>query len=208
VAASLPDAIDRAVRALRADGIVGLPTETVYGLAALPRDAALAALIAAKGRPPDKGIAVLIDDVGQAEPLVVLPAAARRLAARYWPGPLTLVLDLRPGVRLPAAVSGRSGRLGVRLPDHPVPRALARALGPLPVTSANRSGEPEARSAAELRERLGSAVALILDSGPVRGTGLPSTVVSVGSDGSLRVERVGAVDPRLVAVVAAGARTS
>jgi L-threonylcarbamoyladenylate synthase len=197
-------ALTRAIDELRAGSIVGIPTETVYGIAVLPEEAPLAAVIAAKGRAPEKGIAVLIDGLDQVEDLVVLPAEARRLARRFWPGALTLVLALRDGVRLPDALTGGADRLGVRLPDHPVPRALARALGPVAVTSANRSGEPAALSAAELRDQLGEAVALVVDRGPVPGAGIPSTVVAVHPDGRLAILRSGAIDPDRLLEVAAG----
>ena len=105
-----------------------------------------------------------------------LPPAARRLAARFWPGPLTLVVPVRVGVALPASLTGDSGAIGLRVPDHAVPRALARALGPLPLTSANLSGAPDARDASEVVRQLGAAVAVVLDDGPSPG-GVPSTVV-------------------------------
>ncbi len=118
---------------------------------------------------------------------------AHRLAATFWPGPLTLVLALRPGVVLPDGVTGGRSTLGVRLPDHPVPRALARRLGPLAVSSANVSGEPDARTAGELLAAVGDALAVVIDDGPVRG-GVPSTVVAVSADGSLTILRAGALD--------------
>ena len=204
VVASAPDAIDRAVVALRAGGIVGLPTETVYGVAVLPFEAPLASVIAAKDRPPDKGIAVLIDEPSQVSELAVMPPVAMRLADRFWPGPLTLVLDLRPEAVLPSALTGGTRRLGVRLPDHPVPRSIARILGPIAVTSANRSGEPEALDAETLRDQLGGSIALIIDGGPVTGSGTPSTVVSVDADGSLSILRSGAITAERLFAVANG----
>jgi len=188
-----PTALDAAAAALTRGDIVGLPTETVYGLAVLPRTASLAALVAAKARPPDKGIALLIDSLDQVADLVDLPDAARRLAAACWPGALTMVLPLRVGVVLPDEITGGRTTLGVRLPDHPVPRALARRLGPLAVSSANRSGEPDARTAGELLAAVGPALAVVIDDGPVRG-GVPSTVVAVASDGGLTILRSGALD--------------
>jgi L-threonylcarbamoyladenylate synthase len=204
VSAAAPDALDRAVAALDAGSIVGLPTETVYGVAVLPAEGPLATVIAAKERTPEKGIAVLVDDPSQVEDLVVMPVEATRLAQRFWPGALTLVLELRNGVDLPPALTGGTRRLGVRLPDHPVPRAIARVLGPIAVTSANRSGKPEALDAGALREQLGGAIALILDGGPVAGTGTPSTVVAIDPAGGVSVLRAGALDPERIRLVASG----
>jgi L-threonylcarbamoyladenylate synthase len=98
------------------------------------------------------------------------------LAERFWPGGLTLVLPVRPAARLPRVLAGGAPTIGVRVPDHPTPRALAAVLGPLPTTSANRSGEADARDANEILERLGDSLALVLDGGPIGG-GPASTVV-------------------------------
>ena len=192
VAAGAPGAVDAAVEALRDGGIVGVPTETVYGLAVLPQPKALAALIAAKGRPSDKGIVLMIDALDQVAGLVEVPAAARSLADAFWPGALTLVLPLLPGVVVPDVVTGGRATLGLRLPDHAVPRALARRLGPLAVSSANRTGEPDTLTAAELVAAIGAGLALVLDDGPARG-GVPSSVVAVDREGSWRVLREGAL---------------
>ena len=188
-----PDALAAAVLAMTSGGIVGLPTETVYGLGVVPRPDALQALIVAKRRPGDKGLALLIDGLDQIDGLVELTEPARRLAERFWPGALTLVLPLRRPELVPEAVTGGRDTLGLRIADHPVPRALARELGPIAVTSANRSGEPAARTAAELIAVVGGSLTLVLDDGPVRG-GVASTVVSVSRDGSWRVLREGALD--------------
>ncbi len=176
----LPDsaaARAEAVELLRAGGIVAVPTDTVYGIAAdMALPDAIERLFAAKGRPPEKAVAVLLADAAQAGELGVVSPAAAALATRFWPGGLTLVLPVRPEARLPRVLAGGAPTIGVRVPDHPAPRALAAALGPLPTTSANRSGEPDARDAAEILERLGDSLALVLDGGPVRG-GPASTVV-------------------------------
>ncbi|CAN5791506.1 hypothetical protein BH24CHL8_BH24CHL8_00860 [soil metagenome] len=190
------DSLETAVSALRAGGIVAVPTETLYGLAVLPHVEPLAGVLAAKRRPADKGIALVVDSVAQVEALAELPPAARRLADRFWPGPLTLVLAPRADRRqeLPGALLGPSGALGFRLPDHPVPRGLAARLGPLALTSANLSGEPDARTVAELSAAFGTALALVLDDGPVRG-GVASTVAAVAGDGAVTILRAGALDP-------------
>ncbi len=178
-----PAALRAAISALRAGGLVAVPTETVYGVACLADADAIERLLDAKRRPPNKGITLLVDDVEQAASVGELSPAARRLAARFWPGPLTLVVPVRPGVMLPRSLTGGSGAIGLRVPDHAVPRALARALGPLPLTSANLSGAPDARDANEVLRQLGATVAVVLDDGPSPG-GVPSTVVrfAAGAD--------------------------
>jgi tRNA threonylcarbamoyl adenosine modification protein (Sua5/YciO/YrdC/YwlC family) len=190
--ASHPDAVAAAAASLERGEVVGIPTETVYGLAVLPVAAALERLMAVKQRPLEKGIALLIDGLDQAEPIAQAPPAARALATQFWPGPLTLVLELRTGVGLPDGVTGRRSTVGLRLPDHPIPRALARSLGPIAVSSANVSGEPEARSADELLDRVGDRITLVIDDGPVRG-GVPSSVVEIRPAGEWRVLREGAL---------------
>ena len=193
--ASDPDALTAAVAALRAGEIIGIPTETVYGIGAVPRVDSLAALIRVKQRPEEKGIALLIDGLDQVEMLVELPPAALRLARAHWPGALTLVLPVRRASSLPDELTGGRDTLGLRIPDHPVPRALARALGPLAVTSANLSGGAPATTVAQLMASVGHALALVLDDGPVRG-GVASTVVTVDADDAWCILRAGALDPR------------
>lgn len=186
-----PAALPALVQAIRAGELVALPTETVYGIACALTDAAVGRLVAAKGRSTSKGITLLVDDLASAASLVAPSAIAARLAARFWPGPLTMVLPLRGGVKLPQAVTGGSSTVGLRVPDEPLARALARALGPLPLTSANRSGEPDAGDAAGVLAALGPALAVIIDGGQSLG-GVPSTVVAVNVEG-LRVLRVGPI---------------
>ncbi|HEY3522221.1 MAG TPA: L-threonylcarbamoyladenylate synthase [Candidatus Limnocylindrales bacterium] len=167
---------ETAIAALRAGAVVGLPTDTVYGIAvALGTAGGVERLFAAKDRPPDKAIMVLADGTDQVEAVVEWPPAARALAA-LWPGGLTLVLPLRPGAPIPAALTAGTRTLGVRIPDHPTARALARALGPLPTTSANRSGAPAALDASEVVAALSGRVALVIDGGRSPG-GTASTVV-------------------------------
>ena len=176
----VPDGTDgraEAVRVLEAGGIVALPTDTVYGLAANLADVdAIERLFAAKRRPADRAVVLLLAEVGQAEGLAAWPPAADAFARAFWPGALTLVVAQRSDAGLPSELTGGRPTVGLRVPDHPSPRALAAALGPLPVTSANVSGLPEASDAAEIRDQLGDAIELILDGGPAEG-GSPSTVV-------------------------------
>jgi L-threonylcarbamoyladenylate synthase len=203
----LPDgdaARAEAVERLRAGGIVALPTDTVYGIAAdLAFPDAIERLFAAKRRPPDKAVALLLADADQAAVLGIVGPAARVLAARFWPGGLTLVLPRRPDARLSAVLAAGASTVGVRVPDHPAPRALAAVLGPLPTTSANLSGEPDARDAAEIAARLGDAIELVLDGGPIRG-GPASTVVDCTGPGPV-IRRVGAIAPALIAAALDGA---
>lgn len=193
-----------AIDHLRAGRIVALPTDTVYGIAAwLDLPDAIERLFAAKRRPPEKAVAVLLADVEQAWTLGERTPAAAALGERFWPGGLTLVLRVRDGVRLPRVLAGGSPTIGVRVPDHDLPRALARVLGPLPTTSANVSGEPDARDAAEIAERLGTAAALVIDGGPIHG-GPASTVVDCAGRLAV-VRRVGAIPAAAIAAVLDGA---
>lgn len=189
-----------AVEVLRAGGIVALPTDTVYGIAvALDARDGIRRLFEAKSRPPDRSIALLVADRAQAETLGFFGIVARGLAEAHWPGGLTLVVPRREGVTLPLELSADAGTVGLRVPDHPAPRALAAAVGPLPTTSANRSGEPEARDADAIEAVLGSAIDLILDGGPAPG-GPASTVVDC-TNPRPRVLRVGAVPLEAIAAL-------
>jgi L-threonylcarbamoyladenylate synthase len=187
-----------AVDVLRGGGIVALPTDTVYGIGvALGTPGGIEALFAAKDRPPERGIALLIADAQQAATIAEWPARAAALAAAFWPGGLTLVLPQRADVAWPPVLTGGAPTIGVRVPDHDAPRALAAAVGPLPTTSANRSGQPEARDAAAIVEQLGDAIALVLDGGPARG-GPASTVVDCSVEPP-RILRQGAIGADAIA---------
>jgi L-threonylcarbamoyladenylate synthase len=190
-----------AIRTLRAGGVVAIPTDTVYGLCvALDTPGGIERLFEVKRRPPDKGIAVLLGSTAQAMTVGRLDDAATTLASAFWPGGLTLVVPVRPDVTLPDVLTGGAPSIGLRVPDHAAPRALADALGPLPTTSANVSGQPEAHDAAEILALLGDAIDLILDGGPARG-GPASTVVDCSGSAAV-VGRVGAIPvARLVDVL-------
>ncbi|MGI8759269.1 MAG: L-threonylcarbamoyladenylate synthase [Acidimicrobiales bacterium] len=185
-------AVDRAVGALGAGGVVVVPTDTVYGLAvAATQPGATEGLFALKQRPVHVALPVLVANLDQAlalaadESLVV----ARRLMERFWPGAVTLVVPRRPGLGLD--LGGPDDlTVGLRLPDHPVPVALAAAAGPLAVTSANRHGRPTPTALADVLAQLGAGVEVALDAGPLEGRA--STVVSCAADG-VRVLREGAV---------------
>jgi L-threonylcarbamoyladenylate synthase len=183
---------EAAIEVLRAGGIVALPTDTVYGIAvALDAPGGIERLFAAKRRPPDKGIVLLLEDGGQAQEIGDWPPAASILAEAFWPGGLTLIVAQRPDVPLPAVLTGGAATIGLRVPNHPVPRALAAAVGPLPTTSANVSGLPEAADAEAILEQLGDEIDLIVDGGPAHG-GPASTIVDCTVDPP-RILRAGAI---------------
>lgn len=172
-------AIRRAAEVLRAGGLVAFPTETVYGLGAHALDpAAVARIYAAKGRPGYNPVIVHVATVEQARALSgAWPAAAERLAAAFWPGPLTLVVPRAPSV--PDAVTAGLPDVALRIPAHPVAHALLAAAGiPVAAPSANRSTEVSPTTAAHVERSLGGRVDLILDGGPTP-VGIESTVVSV-----------------------------
>ena len=199
-----PGALGRAVARLRAGGIVGVPTESVYGLAVRADDAAaVAQLCALKGREPHKPLPLVAQDVAAVRAACHVPAAAESLMAALWPGPLTLALGARGP--WPEAVLGPGGTLGVRVSAHPVLEALCAGVGGLiTATSANLAGAPPAQDLQSLPDTLRRQV-LWLDAGPLPG-GPPSTVVVVPAQGLLRVVRLGAVpQSRLQAAVGAHA---
>lgn len=165
-----------AAAALRAGRLVGMPTETVYGLAADALDArAVLRVFEAKGRPRFDPLIVHCADLDQARTVAVFSERAERLAAACWPGPLTLVLPRLPCI--PDAVTAGLDTVAVRVPDHPLALALIRAAGrPLAAPSANRFGRISPTTAAHVAEQLGDAVACVLDGGPCR-IGVESTVL-------------------------------
>jgi L-threonylcarbamoyladenylate synthase len=186
------EAVARAADALRAGRPVALPTDTVYGLAALPEvEGATALLFVLKARAAEMPIAVLCASPEQALGLAVPDAVTdevRRISTRLWPGPLTLVLPRRPG--LGYALGEPADTIGVRCPDHPLVRALAAEVGPLATTSANLHGGPTPRTAAGVAALFGPGLGLVLDGGPC--SALPSAVVDA-TGGGWRVLRAGAI---------------
>ena len=184
--------VAEAARVIRAGGLVAFPTETFYGLGAdaLDPDAVLR-VFRAKGRPDDKPLLVLVDSVAMAEAVVTeIPARARTLMARHWPGPLTIILRARSHV--PAALTAGTGTIGVRVSGHPLARALVHAVArPVTAPSANPHGASSPRTAEEGGASLGAAVDLVLDGGPTPG-GPPSTLVDATGE-AMRVVRAGAI---------------
>jgi L-threonylcarbamoyladenylate synthase len=170
-----PGTVRAAAAVLRRGQVVALPTDTVYGLAALPGlPGATRRLFELKGRAADVPIAVLCASVSQALDLAEPPSdEVRRIVARLWPGPLTVVLRRRAGVGFDLGET--AGTIGLRCPDHDLVRALTREVGPLATTSANRHGEPTPSTAAEIVQIFADEVGLVVDGGVCAG--LPSTVV-------------------------------
>ncbi len=186
-------ALDRAAEVLLAGGTVVLPTDTVYGVAALPGVAgATDRLFALKDRPDRQPLAVLVADVAQAEQLAdvaSLTPGVRAWMARFWPGGLTLVLP-RASVAAAMDLGGSAATIGLRCPDHEFVRELARRVGPVATTSANRHGDPTPPTAGDAAAALTGAVDLVIDGGPAGR--VASTVVDATST-AWRVLRAGAV---------------
>jgi L-threonylcarbamoyladenylate synthase len=173
------DAIQEAAKWILYGGLVAIPTDTLYGLAADPFSAeAVARIFAVKGRTTDRALPVIAAGIAQAhEHLGRLPEAGERLAARFWPGPLTLVV-FAPRT-LARDVTGGTGTVGVRIPADAVARAICAEAGrPITATSANVSGEPATPDPDEVERTLGDRLDLLIDTGMTRG-GAPSTIVDV-----------------------------
>ena len=187
-----PGSIDRAARMLREGGLVAVPTETVYGLAARADSAeAVAWIYRAKGRPDFNPLIVHVSDLAAAERLAMFDDRARALAAAFWPGPLTLILPLRPDAGLAAAVTAGLDTVALRCPAHPAMQALLAATGlALAAPSANRSGAVSPTRAEHVAASLGERVDLILDGGAC-AAGLESTIVALRPDGTWQVLRPG-----------------
>jgi L-threonylcarbamoyladenylate synthase len=173
--ANASNAITSALEILYSGGLVAFPTDTVYGVGALAFDGkAVESIYTAKERPVEKAIPVLIGDREDLSQVAEeIPFFAARLIARFWPGPLTVLVPKKAA--LPEVVSANPA-VGVRVPDHEVARALLRLSGPLAVTSANRSSQPSPTTAQEVLQQMGGRIALILDGGRTPG-GIPSTLV-------------------------------
>jgi L-threonylcarbamoyladenylate synthase len=184
-------ALDEAVNVLSRGGLVVLPTDTVYGIAA---DAftppAVQALLDAKGRGRQMPPPVLIGDVRTLDGLATdVPAGARALAEAFWPGGLTLIVRAQPS--LAWDLGETRGTVALRVPDHETARALLRRTGPLAVSSANRTGSPAAVTAQDAYDQLGDSVAVYLDGGDAPGQVASSIVDATGP--TLRLVRAGAL---------------
>ncbi len=192
-----PEGIARAAELLAAGGLVAFPTETVYGLGGDARSAAaVAAVYAAKGRPSFNPLIVHVPDLAAARRVARFTPAAERLADAFWPGPLTLVLEVRPEAGLAPAVTAGLPTVALRVPAHPVAQALLRAFGgPLVGPSANPSGRVSPTRAAHVLAGLDGRIAAVLDGGacPV---GVESTIV--GASATPRLLRPGGLPVEIV----------
>jgi L-threonylcarbamoyladenylate synthase len=185
------DAIDEAAMWIRRGGIVAYPTDTLYGLGADPfSGAAVARVFEVKGRPSDRALPLIAADAAQVEArLGRLSATAARLAAKFWPGPLTIVM---PAPRALARDVAANGTVGVRVPAHDIARRIAAiADTPITATSANITGRPATADPDDVERALGGTIDLLIDAGPTRG-GAPSTIVDV-TGREARLVRAGAV---------------
>lgn len=186
------DAIQEAATWIRRGGVIAIPTDTLYGLAADPfRADAVARVYAVKGRDADRALPLIAADTAQViAHLGPLPPLAASLAARFWPGPLTLLVSATSG--LAPDVTGGTGAVGVRVPAFAVARAVCAACGhPVTATSANRSGEPATADPNVVERTLGAHIDYLLDAGVTPG-GAPSTIVDVTA-AEPRLVRAGAI---------------
>jgi L-threonylcarbamoyladenylate synthase len=186
------DALQEAAKWIRNGGVVAVPTDTLYGLAADPFHAdAIARVFAVKGRPAGQALPLIASDTAQiAARLGPLPAVGERLAAKFWPGPLTLLISAPPA--LAPAVAAGTGRVGVRVPAHEIARAICRSADrPVTATSANRTGQPPTADPAEVERALGDHLDLLIDAGRSPG-GAPSTIVDV-TGSTPQLVRAGAI---------------
>lgn len=191
------DSLERAGVLIRAGELVGMPTETVYGLGANALDAqAVLKIFEAKGRPADNPLIVHVASAEEIAPLVrEIPDAARRLMDAFWPGPMTLILPKADCI--PDAVSAGLDTVGIRLPQSEAARALIRAAGrPIAAPSANRSGKPSPTTARHVLEDMDGRIPLILDDGPC-AVGVESSVIDATGESPV-ILRPGGVTPEMV----------
>jgi L-threonylcarbamoyladenylate synthase len=175
LSADHPVALQHTIDILQHGGVIAFPTDTVYGLAALPfQPETVERLYIVKGRSTEKAIAILLGDLSQLNQVAgPISPQAMRLAEHFWPGPLTLIVPRLPA--LPTVLSPNQN-IGVRIPNHPIALSLMRMAGPLAVSSANLSGQANTTTAQEVYAQLKGRIHLILDGGQTPG-GVPSTVL-------------------------------
>ncbi len=187
-----PERIAHAAHLIRSGQVIAIPTDTLYGLAADPFNlSAVDAVFRIKGRPGHKPLLLMVNSVEQAEELTTdVPDSFYKLARRFWPGPLTLVVPASR--KMPRKIASDTGKVALRLPNARIPRALMDELDtPLTGTSANLAGLEACTTAADVQLQLGDRLPLIVDAGD-SGIGVPSTIVDLGPSG-WKVVREGAI---------------
>lgn len=183
------DPLGPAVRALVAGRLVLYPTDTLFGLGVrADRPEAIARLLVAKRRPPGQPISVAVSSTEEIEPLARLSEEARRFVRAKLPGPYTVLVEARPGAPLAPGLIASDGSIGIRVPDHPVARELARRAGPITATSANRHGSPPAATLAALRAEFGPEISAYVGLGP-SPAGTPSSLVDLRGPSPRAVRR-------------------
>src|SRR6185437_5840820 len=196
-----PALIDRVVECLNSGQVAALPTDTFYGLAVDPVNLrAVDRIYELKTRARHKPLSLLIADVSQAYELARgIDNAFDRLAERFWPGPLTIIV--RAGSKLPLRVTANTGNVALRVPEAPICRSIVRELGlPITATSANLRGLPECTHAGCVREQFGNKIPLIIDGGPTSRT-VPTTIVDLSGEGnSWMILREGAIPTHEIAL--------
>ena len=188
----LTDEITKAAKIIKSGGLVAFPTETVYGLGAdALNPEAVKKIFIAKGRPQNKALILHVHEIEQAAGLVEMNDAAMRLAEKFWPGPLTLVLPAKEIV--PSVTRAGLSTAAVRMPDNPTALALIKASGtPIAAPSANISGRPSPKDAESVRRDLGDRIDMILDGGRVT-VGIESTIVDLTVPSRPVILRLGAI---------------
>ena len=196
-----PELVQRIVSSLTAGNVAAVPTDTFYGLAVDPVNLrAVERIYEIKTRARHKPLSLLISDTSQAYELSrQLDTAFDRLAERFWPGPLTVVV--KAGTRLPLRVTAQTGNVALRVPEAAIPRAVVAKLGvPITATSANLAGRPECTHAMGVMDQLGDQIPLIVDGGPT-GRALPTTIVDLSGGGnSWMILREGAIPTHAIAL--------
>jgi L-threonylcarbamoyladenylate synthase len=196
-----PDRIQYVAKCIRSGKVVGLPTDTFYGLAVDPVNLrAVESIYEIKMRLKHKPLSLLVANLAQAYQLCrEVGTCFDLLAERFWPGPLTVIV--RASSRLPLRSTANTGNVAVRIPDAPIPRMVVEALGlPITATSANLAGLPECTYAGCVRDQIGERIELIVDGGPT-GRSVPTTIVDLsGEDGQWQVLREGAIPTHAIAL--------
>jgi tRNA threonylcarbamoyl adenosine modification protein (Sua5/YciO/YrdC/YwlC family) len=196
-----PDRVKYIVSCLRAGSVVGMPTDTFYGLAVDPVNLrAVESIYEIKSRLKHKPLSLLIAEVEQAYELARdLGRSFDVLADRFWPGPLTVIV--RAGAKLPLRSTANTGNVALRVPDAAIPRAVVAALGlPITATSANLQGAPECTHAAGVRDQIGERIPLIVDGGPTARRGHTTIVDLSGGGDSWQILREGSIPTHEIAL--------